>query len=673
MKKKLIVFLLALVSCIALAFSLAACDSSGKTDDGTLDDGGYHIVKLDFTLNDDNASYSVTAALVCVGNVVIPSTYNNLPVTSIGDEAFSDCSRLTGITIPDSVTYIGNSAFDNCSKLTNVVIGNGVTYIDYWAFDNCSKLTNITVDENNNYYKSIDGNLYNKGGTTLIRYAIGKTDTSFIIPDGVTSIDDGAFEDCSELTSISIPDSVTYIGDWAFGDCGKLTSITIPDGVTYIGDWAFEDCSELTNVVIGNGVTSIGGWAFYNCSKLTSITIPGNVTYIGYEVFENCTAEIIWSNPTITEIGYAFQNYRGTSITIPDSVNSIDNWAFHGCSKLTNVVIGNSVTYIGDMAFENCSELTNVVIGNSVTYIGDWAFEDCSSLTTITIPDGITYIGDMAFENCTSLTYNEYDNAYYLGNETNPFVVLIKAKDNDIISCSINSNTKIIYDYAFDDCRQLTTITIPDGITYIGDYAFDDCSELTYNEYDNAYYLGNETNPFVVLIKAIYYGIPFCSINSNTKIIYDYAFGYYSELTGITIPNSVTYIGYRAFSNCSNLTNITVDENNNYYKSIDGNLYNKGGTKLIQYAIGKTDTSFIIPDSVTYIGDWAFGGCNELTSITIPDSVTYIGYDAFGDCSELTNITFNGTKEQWNMIGDDIINIRPYTIHCTDGDIVVYF
>ena len=184
-----------------------------------------------------------------------------------------------------------------------------------------------------------------------------------IIGDGVTTIGEFAFRDCSALTSVTIPNSVTTIGDGAFGDCRSLTFVTIPNSVTTIGGSAFYNCSELTFVTIPNSVTTIGDGAFYNCSELTSVTIPNSVTTIGYNAFSYCKSL--------------------TSVTIPNSVTTIAGRAFSGCSALTSVTIPNSVTKIGDYAFFNCSALTTVTIPNSVTKIGDNAFSYCINITQI--------------------------------------------------------------------------------------------------------------------------------------------------------------------------------------------------------------------------------------------------------------------------------------------------
>ena len=262
-------------------------------------------------------------------------------VTSIGNYAFYNCYSLTSVTIPDSVTSIGDEAFYNSYSLTSVTIGNDVTSIGESAFYWCHSLTSIKVSENNSYYKSVDGDLYTKDGKTLIQYAIGKTATTFAIPDSVTSI-----------------------GNYAFYNCYSLTSVTIPDSVTSIGDEAFYNSYSLTSVTIGNDVTSIGESAFFNCSSLTSMTIPDSVTSIGEGAFSDCGSL--------------------TSVTIGNGVTSIGDWAFSSCSSLKSVNIPDSVTSIGNLAFYECYSLKSVTIGNGVTSIGDWAFEYCRRLTSVT-------------------------------------------------------------------------------------------------------------------------------------------------------------------------------------------------------------------------------------------------------------------------------------------------
>ena len=282
-----------------------------------------------------------------LSSVVIPEG-----VTSIGDRAFNNCSALSSIVIPDSVTSIGESAFKNCISLKSFGIPSSVTSIGFVAFKGCKSLSSIVIPESvvnlkgnpfcgwygelkclSPYFIYDNKVLFDKDKSKIIAFRDRNT-TSYVIPDGVTSIGDGAFWDCRSLTSLVIPESVTRIGEFAFCCCESLTDIVIPGRVTRIGEFAFSGCESLTDIVIPEGVTSIGGSAFKNCISLTDIVIP-------------------------------------------DSVTSIGNYAFSGCESLTDIVIPEGVTSIGDRAFDGCRSLSSVVIPDRVTSVGEYAFHYC--------------------------------------------------------------------------------------------------------------------------------------------------------------------------------------------------------------------------------------------------------------------------------------------------------
>ncbi|RGU92573.1 leucine-rich repeat protein [Segatella copri] len=320
-------------------------------------------------------------------------------VTSIGDRAFNNCSALSSIVIPESVTSIGESAFKNCISLKSFEIPSSVTSIGFVAFSGCKSLSSLVIPEsvvnlNGNPFGGWYGELkclspyfiydnkvlFDKDKSKIIAFR-DKDTTSYVIPDGVTSIGDGAFGDCSSLTSLVIPESVTSIGDYAFCCCESLTDIVIPDRVTRIGEFAFSGCESLTDIVLPEGVTSIGGSAFKNCISLTDIVIPDSVTSIGNHAFCDCCSL--------------------TDIVLPEGVTSIGDRAFDNCSALSSIVIPDGVTSVGEYAFHYCFSLTGIVIPDSVTSIGSGAFYDCKSLKSLVIPNSVTSIGDGAFWGCS--------------------------------------------------------------------------------------------------------------------------------------------------------------------------------------------------------------------------------------------------------------------------------
>ena len=405
-------------------------DTDPTPTPGILDKLTYKIENGKVTITDCYTSLS--------GDIVLPSKIEGKPVTSIGSYAFYDCSSLTSITIPNSVASISGWAFGYCSSLTSITIPSSVTSIGERAFYGCSSLASITIP---NSVTSIGiGAFYGCENLTSITIPDSVTSigigafrdctslTSITIPDSVTNIDDYAFYGCKGLTSVTIPDSVTRIGSYAFYDCSSLTSITIPNSVASISGLAFGYCSSLTSITIPNSVTSIGDSAFWHCSSLTSVTIPNSVTSIGDSAFDYCSkliqinvdkANMVYSsvngvlfNQDKTELIRYPEGKTYTSYAIPNSVTSIGDDAFSGCSSLTSITIPNGVTSIGNYAFSNCSSLTSITIPDSVTSIGDSAFWWCVSLTSITIPDSVTSIDLYAFFGCNSLK-----DVYYSGTQ----------------------------------------------------------------------------------------------------------------------------------------------------------------------------------------------------------------------------------------------------------------
>ena len=306
----------------------------------------------------------------------------------------------TNFIIPDAVTSIALYAFRTCS-IAGITIHNGVTSIPTYTFEDCANLTTISVSSENSNYKDIDGNLYTKEGKTLIQYAIGKTDESFVLPDTVTKIGPFAFGSCNNLTSITISNSVTTIESSAFQSCIKLANVVIGNSVTKIGDSAFAYCDGLINITIPQSVTSIGLGILRGCDNLTNITVSNeNSKYV--DIDGN-----LYTKDGKTLIQYA-AGKKETNFTIPDTVTKIEYMAFEGSDKLQNVTIPNSVIAMEFGVFWECNSLASVVIPDSVTLIGDYAFNTCDNLTSVVIGNSVTSIGSNAFDDCSALTSIKY-------------------------------------------------------------------------------------------------------------------------------------------------------------------------------------------------------------------------------------------------------------------------
>ena len=461
------------------------------------------------------------------GELVIPDTIDGNPVTSIGQNAFRNCSSLTSITIPDDVTSIGALAFYNCTSLTSITIPESVTSIGGGAFRNCSSLESITFlgtaptvgddaflgvadgavalvtieavssfgevgdDWNELTLNCIDAPLcWLTWTTTGENVTITDCNTGafgeLVIPNTiegnpVTSIGAGAFYNCTSLTSIPIPDGVTSIGDTAFGNCTSLTSIPIPDSVTLIGAYAFQDCTSLTSITFFGAAPAVGADAFSGVAVWFPERARALVTIEAVSSFGEVGTD--WNGLTLDRI--LTWTTTGENVTITDCEEEAS-----GELVIPDTIEGNPVTIIGGSAFRNCSSLMSITIPNSVTSIGYRAFLACSSLTTIEVGAG---------------------NVNY----------------TDVNGVLFNTEKTVLHTYPAG--KTGANYTIPDSVTSIGGGAFWKC-----------------------ILTSITFGK-----NSKLASIGADAFIYCSSLTIITIPDSVTSIGGRAFYSCSSLESIT--------------------------------------------------------------------------------------------------------------------
>ena len=637
------------------------------------------------------------------GTLTIPGS-----VTSIGNYAFNGCSNLTGLVLSSGVTSIGQYAFQNCTGLTGTLtIPGSVTSIGSYAFDGCSGLTGVTMTDSVNTmgdyaFRNCSGlaNVTTVGPANDRAFSGCASIASVTIVGGAVGA--SAFSGKTGLTVLTINDGVTSIGNNAFQNCtGLAGTLTIPESVTNIGNYAFDGCSGLTGLVLSSGVTSIGQYAFKNCTGLIgTLTIPVSVTSIGQYAFQNCSG--------ITGVEASGGNlsnsiFNGCVSLETVKVNGpVNNSMFNGCDALKSVEVLGGV--IANEAFKWRTDLTSVKIAEGVTSIGDYAFDSCRNLKMITIPNSVTNIGKAAFRNCVGMTgqfvipdsvktmNGGYGNDNWLdeaGNKVSGwhpqgafsgcigFTSLIITDGVDRIGeyafygCSsltgplaIPESVTSIGDYAFSSCNSLTgPLTIPGSVMNIGNYAFDGCNGFTGTLTIQEGVVNIGTNAFGACTGFTAVSLPttierVCrafngAIGINSVVIAEGAtiVGGFSGCTGLVevdIPNSVTNIDAYAFAICTELVNLNMPTN---IKVIGEYAFQRcyklqklewlPGVTVGAYAFtqcGSWKGVFNVPDGVTEIAEGVFCSCSGLQQINLPDTITTIGKSAFAGCNSITEM-----------------------------------
>ena len=525
-------------------------------------------------------------------SVTIPSTVTKgeteYTVVAINDEVFKNATNLTSITIPNTVASIGNKAFASCSSLESINIPASVETIGSDLFDGCSNMTAITVDNNNYYWSAADGVLFNKNQTVLKYCPAGKTG-KYTVPSTVTEIATNAFHNCSDIEEVILPTGLQTIDERAFWYCQGMSSIIIPESVTWIAEDAFRSCD-------------------YTLTIYCEATVEQDWDYNW-----NSGCDVIWA-------------YGAWSLSEDGVLTVKKNIVFYSKSDYP----WNSVR----------DDITSVVIENGVTTIGAEAFRDCYNLETVTLPNTITAVYEKAFNGCSSLKSNDNSlfsiTALYLGNEDNPFLCLIKSK-NDDWTITVHSDCKVIANQAFSS-SYVSTITVPETVEYIGEGAFSSVNTVYYTGSatgspwgatvvnpveDGDFVYADEEHTILVEYKGSDTEI---EIPSTVVAIGEGVFSY-RDITSVVFPDGLKKIGEDAFYYCKKLTSVELPES---LTTIDDGAFAQCD------ALATAE----IPSSVVYIGDNAFENC-ALTSVTIPSSVEYIGEEAFSSCDNLETIDFS--------------------------------
>lgn len=667
---------------------------------------------------------------------------------TVGENAFSDCTALTSVALPDTVTAIGNGAFRGCTALAEVTIGDGIVDIADEAFADCSALSALTFGR---AVESIGTGAF-RNCLALASLSLGGTvrtvgDSAFsgcaalaaiTFGESVQSIGDNAFNRCSALTGLTLPAGLGNIGDAAFSDCTALLTLTLPDSVRTVGDSAFADCRALRTVRLGAGLTDIGANAFANDTSLLQVTLGANLAKIGDGAFSGCYRLVEVYNLSALSLTPGTDTYGGVALYTynvhtdageESGIRMAGDYAFY---------IASGTTYLVDY-YGNESDLTLPAGYDGGTYVlRSYALADHPEFRTLVIPRGVTSLEANAFgtslQNVTSLVIGEdviriapgaLSNCLKLCELTLPFVGENRDGSGKAFLtaiCGADTYTDnyqylhvlrkvtvtggAIAQQAFYNCQNLTEVILQEGVTSIGGRAFYNCSRITklqvpdtltdvaYNAFLDCTellkqsYIGNDENPYVILLHAEQNGETF-TVPAGTRVIYTQAFRNFSadvknviipensvrticnmafsglSVTTLKIPASVTHIDSGAFYNCRYLRELTLP--------FIGTAGESGENITLGYLFGSTkvdDNAKMIPKSLVTLnvlgniaypyalngscietvnfGDRAtvvggLAGCTTLTSVTFGKNVSEIGQKAFYDCTGLKNIVLPAT------------------------------
>ncbi|MBO5732657.1 MAG: leucine-rich repeat protein [Alistipes sp.] len=598
-------------------------------------------------------------------------------VKEIGDYAFHVCRSLQEVHLPDSVKEIGDSAFASCSSLQEVHLPDSIEEIGKEVFSQCTKISKFSGK-----FASEDG-LALIMGSRFLQYAVASTVNSYTVPEGVEQIDDYAFYQSQNLTTLRLPESIYRIGNNAIAKCSNLSSVYF-ESIYYptmttstFGDTNTQN-ANLTLYVYEEAIdafkTKFSGYSFgsrfvangpapedvattiiYYATSDNSLINVKDCIVINHEFIDDKQGNRLEVLGIMREVPYSLftGNSKLWSVTLPSSIRKIAGSAFYGCSILSYVSLAEGLEAIHDSAFYKCKNLSYITIPQSCTDLGSYAFTGCTSLKSIVVPDNVKDIGTEAFKDCTALK-----------------------------TVALGRGIKNIYSSAFKNCTAITEINMPETLEYIsseafsnsmtssasftlpatlesvGNKAFDKCyaqvsinceigadmfasvgfSKVTIAEgitsIGDRAFASATTSTFILpnslrrIGDKAFYQCKNASFNKPTGLEYigESAFQN-TRLAEVSITREDAYIGPSAFIGCSSLRSVTLPQDLAY---IPGGLFS-GCSSL---------KSIDIPDSITVIGGSAFSGCSSLTEINIPEGVTHVKSEAFSGCSSLTEIRF---------------------------------
>lgn len=593
-------------------------------------------------------------------------------VTVIPDRTFQGCERLESIQIDGDITMIGAEAFDGCVALTSMPLSKSLNLIGADAFRDCTALTDFQLAEGNTHFQVQQGALMTADGTRLLTYAASAPQQSFVMPETLTQIDDGAlknlryletltfspifsdyqagmfenatglktvnfgegtltaipdrfFKGCTSLVSPSAFTGVTSVGESAFEGCTAVQSLSFDDSLSNIGTKAFQNCTELESVHIPGSVTSLSAAAFRNDVSLTEFQMPERLHTVSASAFSGCTSlkTVTWSKYLQTIEANAFENTALTEIIFPESLTRIGAYAFAGIGTLESIVLPENVNTIGSSAFSGTG-IQTLKLPKSVTTLGNGAWMNCAALREVQWDAALAKIPANTFEHCTALTQIELPDG----------IVEIGARafsgNESLTNVTLPRTVRRIESAAFEGCRALTDILLWPDVEEIAADAFANCENLTIRGWKRSAAEKAATSQ----------GVNFAAADQEISYTLNAAQDGYlvsgcdENAVLLVLPavhDGLPVVGTaeNAFANCKYLQEVRVEAESAYLQVCDGILMDATGKTLLLYPARRAGTDFVIDENVTTIADYAFAYCQNLRSLTIGTQVEMIGNHAF--------------------------------------------